>query len=183
MAQPKRRALPASSNSWLILSLLLLFFFVYQISVIFSVVSLHCAPLEAVWKPAAPLLDSPFWLFVSIFIMFGVWMLVEAISSHLNGAQDRWFCSWVGVCVLACIAATLMTFRAHWEYYEVKAGHRTVPELTFQLAQMGRERHIDPWHVFLRSKQCEDPRILEDLTDEQWQTLRKAFVEQGGVFN
>lgn len=181
MRRKKQRAPTNSSNIWLLVSLLVLFFFVYQVSLIISWITLHCVPLERVWRPRGALLDSPFWLFFLAFILFGVWAVVEILASHSGKYRDRWFCFGVGLLAVACVVATLLTFRAHWEYYEVEWGNRTAPELTFQWGSMGSERSIDHWHEFLLSRQCDNPQLFERMSDAKWEALQKEFREDRGA--
>ena len=74
---------------------------------------------------------TPFELFLAIFLLFAIWALVEVISAHTARYSDRWFCTITCTLVIACSFATMTTFKAHWEYYEVKWGVRDIQETTF----------------------------------------------------
>ncbi len=173
----------STSNSWLLMSLLAIFFFLYQWLVIYTVVTMACTPLEEFWLAPDQLGLNPFRTFIVVFLLFGAWALAEMVSAQIGGYSDRWFCSSICFLVLVCVIAIMATFRMQWEYYEVKWGVRSHQDLTFQAFPMPDEVSIDPWGEFLAKKKCKAPHLFNDIDSEKnWKKLEKEFIDGGGSF-
>ncbi|WP_111640282.1 hypothetical protein [Marinimicrobium alkaliphilum] len=177
-------ACPAdASNAWLLMSLLVVIFFLYQLILMYTVVTTSCTLLEDFWLAPDQLRINPFTAFVLVFSLFGIWALVEVVVAHIGGYSDRWICTFICSVSLVCVLATLATLRMQWEYYEVQWGVRSFQNFTFELMEMPEIIYVDPWREFLTEKMCDDPELHRRLrSEETWIELEKEFLDGGGTF-
>ncbi len=144
----------SESNAWLLISLLVIVFFLYQWMIIYTVLTMPCDPLEKFWLAPNQVGIAPFYAFMVTFILLAIWATLEIIAANLSGYSDRWFCTATCSVVLLCIIAVMTTFRAQWEHYEVSWGIRSHQSLTFQVIYMPDEIKIDPGHEAFIHERC-----------------------------
>lgn len=167
-----------NSNTWILVSTLVIVGFLYQWTHIYTFVTSTCRPHTDVWLSGGS--ENIYTYFLCVYGLFAVWAVVEISCAHIANYQDKWFCTIVCSCALLLVVSTLGAFRAHWEMFEYGWGLREGRELTFQPLSMSSSQ-INTWREFERQKNCEIPGFWNKIdSQEKLETLKKEFLDKGG---
>ena len=177
------RCLSVSSHAWLIVSLLVIFFFIYQVTLIYSVMTMDCTPVEQLWLAERRLGFNPFTLFTLVFVLFGLWALLECVLVQVQRTAERWGDTTLCLLALVCVLAALAALRTQWEYSEVQWGQRHHKNITFALVEMPDRIKKNQWHNFLTELRCKDQDFFQKMdSEEAWYHLENLLLEQGASF-
>ena len=143
MSATSQTNLAETSNTWCLVGTFAIFYFLYQWLNIYTVIALTCLPLERFWLAEAEVGLSPLEGCLLVFLLFGLWALVEIICAHINKLADRAFCTLVCVILILCVLAALATLRTQWEYHEVQRGEREQDNFTFDMIKAHENVRVD----------------------------------------
>jgi len=118
-----------TGDSWLIVSSLAIFFFLYQWLVLFSTTGIQqCETLSSFWLPEA---DGRFSLFGIIALIFGLFFLLsftDAVRALSLNNNDKWVSVTIFFAVTVCSIFTARTLYAQWENLQIEKGYLTALE-------------------------------------------------------
>ena len=175
-----------SSNIWFVIISLLIFHFLYYYLIIHTNVVMDCMPYEEFWTWTDDSGVGLFKVFIFIFVLFGLWAILEAIIAYKKDLKDKVFCIISSALIVIYVIYLLMSFKAHWESFEVKWGQRAYEDLTFQIGYMPENPIKTSWDKFLRDKECANPHYYQELLtpedhDDYWNGLLLEFYNNGGT--
>lgn len=175
-----------SSNIWIVIISLLIFHFLYFYLHIHTTVVLDCMPYEEFWTWTDESGVGIFKIFILIFLLFAIWATLEMIVAHKRDLKDKKFCTISSILILIYIVYLMMSFKAHWESFEVKWGKRNYQDITFQFTPFPEISSQTPWDKFLDKRDCIDPRYYRNLKtpedhDNYYDKLILEFFESGGT--
>lgn len=175
-----------TSNIWYILIIILIFHFLYYYLIIHTNLVLNCSTYDEFWFSANYSQLELIRVFLIIFLLFALWIMAEIYSSFKSKTKDRKFCYITGSLLLIYIAYLLISFKAFYEYHEIKNNERKYENFTFQIYSMLPNPIKNSWDKFVWEKQCKNPdyyrnfRSPEDV-EMYWENLLTEYLENGGT--
>jgi hypothetical protein len=127
-----------------------------------------------------------FKMFILIFLLIGIWTILEMIAAHKRDLTDKRFCTISSIIILIYIVYLMMSFKAHWESFEVKWGERNYQDMTFKFGYMPKNPIKTSWDKFLYDRNCTDPHYYRKLKTPKdhkiyLENLYTGFFDQGGT--
>ncbi len=172
-----------TSNTWLILALFLIVFFLYQYMYLNSIVTMNLYDYEMFWISSEQTGATVLSQFYVIFILFMFWASLEIYAAIKNNYSDKYFC--LGICsiLILTIAFSQMTFSKNEELFETQYRIRTNKPITFRLTEIPHIPQFTKWDEFkwlkLREKRH---HYYYRFLDSDWEQLEQEFIESGGLF-
>ncbi len=147
---------------------------------------MDCMPYEEFWTWKDESGVGLFKIFILIFSLFALWTILEIIIANKCGLEDKRFCTFSGILILIYVAYLMMSFKAHWETFEVKWGKRNYQDITFQFKPFPENPIKTSWDKYLSDRNCTDPHYSRNLnTPEDYKNyLNKLyfdFFDSGGT--
>lgn len=175
-----------ASDSLLIVTCLVIFFFIFQWLEIYSVVTvMQCSKISEFWLGTTQDGFNPFTASIAIFSLILIWSVVDASRAIYLNYSDKVVSIVVCATIVLCSIYTARSLWAQWEYFEISWGVLE-PEnsifLNVEKSRLARFSRHDAWQDFLHNKRCQDPfRSLNIDSESDWKKLEQEFVSQGGA--
>jgi len=143
-------------------------------------------PYEEFWTWTDESNIGVFKLFIFIFLLFGLWTLLEMIVANKRDLKDKKFCTISSILILIYVVYLMMSFKAHWESFEIKWGKRNYQDFTFKLGHFPENPIKTSWDQFLSDRDCINPHYRRNLNtpEDHKNYLNKLyfdFFDSGGT--
>ena len=124
------------SNVWFVMIVLIITYFSYRVTHIFIILTTErCVSQEIVWLSSNFPGLSLFTMFLTVFLLIGVWAIVELIRAFVLSYRDRFVCLLVTALVLFAVSSVVLISTAQYQSYQVIYGGRTYDEFTFKIVK------------------------------------------------
>ncbi len=175
-----------SSNIWIVIISLLIFHFLYYYLIIHTTRVLDCMPYEEFWTWTDEFGIGLFKIFIFIFFLYAFWAILEAIIAYKRDLKDKVFCTISSSLIVVYVIYLMLSFKVHWELFEVKWGQRDYQDISFTFGYMPEIRFQTSWDKFIRDNECRNPYYYRDLLtpkdhDDYWSGLLLEFYNNGGT--
>ena len=127
-----------NGDAWLIVSCLVIFFFIFQWFIIYSVVTIQqCDLLSTFWLASG---QDGISVFKTVCLIFGLvllWSIIDLVRAVYLDYDDKIFSIVVFLGVFTCSVFTARTLWAQWELFQIESGLLTAEQSKFLDADWG----------------------------------------------
>ncbi len=177
-----KSSLSETSNAWLLLSLFLIVFFLYQYMHMNTVNTLKNYHYELFWFDSEATGASSLSQFYLIFILFGLWAVMELYSSIKLNHSDKIFCTITCLSVLVIIGFIQVMHNKEIDYFQHEFRLRSAKPLTFRLNTIPYIPFFSEWDKFKLDKKIKKYNFFECFSEKNWSDLKQEFITLGGEF-
>lgn len=127
-----------NGDAWLIVSCLVIFFFIFQWLIIYSIVTIQqCDLLAAFWLASG---QDGIGVFKTVCLIFGLvllWSTIDLVRAVCLNYDDKVLSIVVFLGVFTCSVFTARTLWAQWELFQVERGLLVAEQSVFLNADWG----------------------------------------------
>jgi hypothetical protein len=169
-----------SSSSWLMVTSLLILFFMFRLYLMWSVINGTCGPFYEFWLTTQNSLN-PYFMFYLNFALIGLWAALEFSLVFFKLKQAKPGDKLIYTLIIGCVLCLLYVFNAKWE---AMAFGRYQDTITYTQKQLDDWQVTKPikfnrsWGYYFRHKRCLDPDFSQKIeTREGYEEERKLFYQ------
>ncbi|MCV6620773.1 MAG: hypothetical protein OIF51_03365 [Cellvibrionaceae bacterium] len=168
----KLRIRKDESHTWLIVSVLVIVFFIYQWQLIYMIVTDSCKLFNSYWLNYGHGIYSPLGLtFLSFFLIAGL-SAIELMRAICNLVSDKYFSVLVNSAIIVCALSCMAIQFRQLEYMQVQWDKKRYAE-AFSPAPFGSYRQYMEFLDFQADQFCDAQGQITGSYDDR----REAFYE------
>ncbi len=120
--------------------------------------------------------------FYIIFLLFGLWAVIEIFVAIKLSFSDKKFCIIVCVSIIFSLVAVQKIFLEHSKFVKYDFYSRTSKPPNFRLNAIPEIQFFSEWDKFKLEKKLNNRDYFQCFDRQHWEKLKQEFVDAGGEF-